>query len=105
MLLKSQRVIPKRLIEEEGDQFTHNVCRYFKTGVSMNSSKIGVLLINLGTPDNCDPKSVYAYLKQFLNDPRVIDLPTVVRYVLVNWLIIPFRYKQSAHAYKQIWSD
>ena len=71
----------------------------------MNRSKTGVLLINLGTPDNCDPKSVFAYLKQFLNDPRVIDLPTVVRYVLVNWIIIPFRYKQSAHAYQQIWRD
>ena len=70
----------------------------------MNRPKIGVLLINLGTPDNGDPKSVYAYLKQFLNDPRVIDLPTVIRYVLVNWIIIPFRYKQSAHAYQQIWS-
>lgn len=71
----------------------------------MNRSKVGVLLINLGTPDDCDPKSVYAYLKQFLNDPRVIDLPALVRYVLVNWVIIPFRYKQSAHAYQQIWSD
>jgi protoporphyrin/coproporphyrin ferrochelatase len=69
----------------------------------MNRSKIGVLLINLGTPDNCDPKSVYTYLKQFLNDPRVIDLPTVIRYFLVNWVIIPFRYKQSAHAYQEIW--
>ena len=71
----------------------------------MKRLKIGVLLINLGTPDNCDHKSVYAYLKQFLNDPRVIDLPTVIRYVLVNWVIIPFRYKQSAHAYQQIWSN
>ena len=71
----------------------------------MNKLKIGVLLINLGTPENCDPKSVYAYLKQFLNDPRVIDLPTVIRYILVNWVIIPFRYKQSAHAYQQIWSN
>jgi ferrochelatase len=71
----------------------------------MNKSKIGVLLINLGTPDNCDPKSVYAYLKQFLNDPRVIDLPTLIRYVLVNGIIIPFRYKQSAHAYQQVWRE
>jgi len=71
----------------------------------MKNSKPGVLLINLGTPDNCDPKSVYAYLKQFLNDPRVVDLPAVVRYILVNWFIIPFRYKQSAHAYQQIWTN
>lgn len=66
-------------------------------------SKKGVLLINLGTPDNCDPKSVRRYLKQFLNDPRVIDLPWVIRYFLVNWLIIPRRYQKSAAAYQQIW--
>ena len=67
--------------------------------------KIGVVLINLGTPDNSTPKSVYTYLKQFLNDPRVIDLPKFNRYVLVNWIIIPFRYKKSAHAYQQIWTN
>ena len=71
----------------------------------MNQSKTGILFINLGTPNNCDPKSVYAYLKQFLNDPRVIDLPKLVRYILVNGIIIPFRYKQSAHAYQQVWTD
>lgn len=71
----------------------------------MSMSKTGVLLINLGTPDNCDPKSVYTYLKQFLNDPRIIDLPGLLRYVLVNYLIVPFRYKKSAHAYQQIWTS
>ncbi len=67
-------------------------------------SKTGVLLINLGTPDSPEPKSVYKYLKQFLNDPRVIDIPRALRYLLVNWIIVPFRYKKSAHAYQQIWS-
>lgn len=66
--------------------------------------KTGVLLINLGTPDDCSPKSVSAYLKQFLNDPRVIDLPKLIRYILVNWIIIPFRYKKTAHAYRQVWT-
>ncbi|MEO8400533.1 MAG: ferrochelatase [Gammaproteobacteria bacterium] len=64
----------------------------------------GVLLINLGTPDNCDPKSVYRYLKEFLNDPRVIDLPAIIRWPLINGLIIPRRYKNSANAYQQIWT-
>jgi protoporphyrin/coproporphyrin ferrochelatase len=68
-------------------------------------SKTGVLLINLGTPDSPQPKSVYKYLKQFLNDPRVIDLPRALRYLLVNWIIVPFRYKKSAHAYQQIWRE
>ncbi len=68
-------------------------------------SKVGVLLINLGTPDSPLPSSVYLYLKQFLNDPRVIDLPGLLRYFLVNWLIVPTRYKKSAHAYQQIWTE
>jgi ferrochelatase len=71
----------------------------------MSSSKTGVLLINLGTPDSCHSKSVYTYLKQFLNDPRVIDLPKFIRYFLVNGIIIPLRYKKSAHAYQQIWTS
>jgi ferrochelatase len=71
----------------------------------MSRAKTGVILLNLGTPDNCDPKSVYVYLKQFLNDPRVIDLPKLIRYILVNFIIIPFRYKKSAHAYREIWSS
>jgi ferrochelatase len=66
-------------------------------------SKKGVLLINLGTPDNSDPASVRRYLKEFLNDPRVIDLPNYIRWGLVNLIILPLRYKKSALAYKQIW--
>ncbi len=68
-------------------------------------AKTGVLLINLGTPDSASPRSVYVYLKQFLNDPRVIDLPSILRYFLVNWLIVPFRHRKSAHAYQQIWGE
>ncbi len=66
-------------------------------------NKTGVLLINLGTPDKACPKAVYKYLKEFLNDPRVIDLPTLFRYILTNFIIVPFRYKKSTEAYQQIW--
>jgi ferrochelatase len=66
--------------------------------------KKGILLVNLGTPDHADGKSVYRYLKQFLNDPRVIDLPALFRWVLTNLIIVPFRYKKSAEAYQQIWT-
>jgi ferrochelatase len=65
----------------------------------------GVLLINLGTPDKADSKSVYAYLTQFLNDPRVVALPWLIRSLLVNLLIVPFRFRQSVHAYQQIWTE
>lgn len=67
--------------------------------------KTGVLLINLGTPNSPNSRAVYRYLKQFLNDPRVIDLPRLFRYILTNLIIVPFRYKKSAKAYHHIWTD
>ena len=67
--------------------------------------KKGLLLINLGTPDNSDVRSVRRYLAEFLADPRVIDLPAVFRYTLLYGFILPFRPRQSAHAYQAIWSE
>lgn len=68
-----------------------------------NPSKTGILLLNLGTPDSYEVRSVRRYLSEFLNDPRVIDLPFWIRWPLVNLLIVPFRAKRSAQAYKSIW--
>ncbi|MDJ0835708.1 MAG: ferrochelatase [Acidobacteriota bacterium] len=65
----------------------------------------GVLLINLGTPDSTAVGDVRKYLRQFLSDPRVLDLPALGRWALLNLIILPFRPKQSAHAYKQIWTE
>ncbi len=65
----------------------------------------GILLINLGTPDGADVQAVRRYLKEFLSDPRVIDLPAPLRWILLNVFILPFRPKQSAHAYQSIWTD
>lgn len=66
--------------------------------------KSGLLLINLGTPDAPNPAAVKRYLREFLSDGRVIDLPWIVRQILVQGVIIPFRTKQSSHAYQAIWS-
>lgn len=66
--------------------------------------KEGVLLINLGTPDDPRPSSVRRYLTQFLNDRRVIDIPAVLRFLLVNVCIIPFRSFRSARLYREIWT-
>lgn len=66
--------------------------------------KHGLLLINLGTPQNTNHSSVRCYLQQFLMDKRVIDLPIWLRYVLVYGFILPFRTKRSAHAYQTIWT-
>lgn len=65
----------------------------------------GILLINLGTPQAPDVPDVRKYLSAFLKDKRVIDLPSPWRQLLVNGLILPFRPKFSAHAYRQIWSE
>ena len=66
--------------------------------------KQGVLIINLGTPSQPDKASVRRYLAEFLADKRVIDLPAAIRYPLLYGAILPFRPKQSAHAYQSIWT-
>jgi len=63
----------------------------------------GVLLINLGTPDSPKVGDVRKYLSQFLNDPRVIDLPWLWRKILVNLIIVPFRSPKSAKIYRELW--
>lgn len=63
----------------------------------------GLLLINLGTPDEPTTPAVRRYLREFLSDPRVIDINPVGRALLLNLVILPFRPKQSAHAYRSIW--
>jgi ferrochelatase len=66
--------------------------------------KTTVLLINLGTPDSPSTRDVRSYLKQFLNDPRVVDLPWLARKILVNLIIVPFRAPKSAKIYQKLWT-
>ncbi len=65
--------------------------------------KTGVLLIQLGTPNSPKTSDVRTYLSEFLNDPRVIDLPWLARKILVNGIIVPFRAPKSAKVYKELW--
>jgi len=65
----------------------------------------GALLVNLGSPDSTDVKDVKKYLKEFLMDERVIDEPLWLRTLLVKGIILNFRPKKSAKAYKKIWWD
>lgn len=69
------------------------------------SGKIGVLLVNLGTPDSTKTSDVRKYLRQFLLDGRVIDINPISRYLLVNLIIAPFRAPKSAHEYRKLWTD
>lgn len=65
----------------------------------------GLLLCNLGTPDDPTPASVRRYLRQFLADPRVLDINALGRWALLNLIILPFRPRKSAAAYRQIWTE
>jgi len=68
-------------------------------------SQTGIALINLGTPEAPTPRAVRRYLRQFLGDPDVIDLPAPLRWLLVNAVILPRRPRASAAAYRKIWTD
>ncbi len=65
--------------------------------------KTGVLLIQLGTPDAPTTKALRPYLRQFLGDPRVIEVPRLKWWFILNLFILPFRPKQSAAKYQRIW--
>jgi len=69
------------------------------------TSKTGALLINLGTPLAPEPGPVGRYLREFLGDPSVIDLPGPLRWALVNCIIVPRRASKSAEAYRKIWTS
>ena len=69
------------------------------------SGRIGVLLINLGTPDGPDPESVKRYLKQFLSDTRVVEIPPIAWQLILRGIILNTRPQKSAKAYQKIWTE
>lgn len=71
----------------------------------MSKAKKGVLLVNLGTPDSPSVPDVHRYLIEFLMDGRVIDIPTWRRTLLVKGIIVPFRARNSAKLYQEIWDE
>ena len=71
----------------------------------VQTGNIGVLLVNLGTPDAPTPAAVKRYLAEFLSDPRVVEIPPLVWQPILRGIILNTRPKKSAHAYAQIWSD
>jgi ferrochelatase len=66
--------------------------------------KTGVLLINTGTPDAPESGAVRRYLRQFLSDPRVLDINPIGRFFLLEGAILPFRPSKSAEAYRKVWT-
>lgn len=71
----------------------------------VESGRVGVLLVNLGTPDAPDPASVKRYLAQFLSDRRVIEIPPIAWQPILRGIILNTRPKKSAKAYSKIWTD
>jgi len=71
----------------------------------ISEAATGVLLVNLGTPDAPRTPEVRRYLREFLSDPKVIDLPGPLRALLLYGVILPTRPRKSAEAYAQIWTE
>lgn len=69
------------------------------------SKKIGVLLVNLGTPSQANKSSIRTYLREFLSDPRVIDINPLARFLLLNAIILPFRPRKIIESYKAVWTE
>lgn len=74
--------------------FTHN-----------QADKVGVLITNLGTPQAPTKQALKPYLKQFLSDPRVVEVPKLIWWFVLNGIILNIRPKRSAEAYSTVWSD
>lgn len=71
----------------------------------MSQEKIGVLLVNLGTPDAPTPAAVKRYLRQFLSDTRVVDTPRLLWWPLLRGVILPLRAPRVAKLYQSVWMD
>jgi ferrochelatase len=71
----------------------------------IQTRKVGVLLINLGTPDEASPKAVRRYLAEFLSDKRVVEIPSLLWQPILRGIILTTRPKKSAHAYGLVWRE
>ncbi|WP_417520179.1 ferrochelatase [Minwuia sp.] len=70
----------------------------------INQGRVGVVLINLGTPDSTSVSDVRRYLREFLGDPRVIEVPRLIWFFILNLIILTFRPPKTAKAYEKVWN-
>jgi ferrochelatase len=73
--------------------------------IVMSKAKLAVLIANLGTPDAPTPQAVRAFLKPFLSDRRVVEVPRPVWWLVLNCIILPFRPKPVSHGYQMMWNE
>jgi len=71
----------------------------------VRSGGVGVLLVNLGTPEDASPAAVRRYLAEFLSDRRVVEIPPLLWQPILRGIVLTTRPKKSAHAYAQVWTD
>ncbi|WP_432480896.1 ferrochelatase [Moraxella sp. ZY200743] len=67
--------------------------------------KTAIILVNLGTPDEPTPQAVRRYLREFLSDTRVIEMPSFIWQIILNLFVLTTRPKRVAHAYESVWTD
>ena len=72
---------------------------------AMKKYSTAILLANLGTPEDATPASVRSFLKVFLSDPRVVEVPRLLWLMILYGVILPFRPKSVAQAYQQLWDE
>jgi len=71
----------------------------------LSVEKIGVILVNLGTPATASTLSIAQYLREFLSDPRVVEIPRLLWWFVLNLLIVPLRSQKVSRKYRSIWLD
>lgn len=70
-----------------------------------DQAKTGVMLVNLGSPEAPEPGAVRRFLREFLSDPRVVEIPKLLWFIILNGIVLVVRPKKSAAAYKKVWSE
>ncbi len=70
-----------------------------------SSQPAGLILVNLGTPENCTTASVRTFLREFLSDPRVVEVPRLIWFLILNLIVLPLRSARVAKAYRLIWTE
>ena len=69
------------------------------------AGRTGLMIVNLGTPESTSTSDVRSYLREFLSDPHVFDLPPLRQWMLLNLVVLPFRPAQTAEAYRKVWTE
>lgn len=95
-----------RLLAEDQQNAMRSVTSFMpQNHIAARGGKMGVLLVNLGTPDSTSVKDVKKYLAEFLADPKVVELPRLLWLPILYGIICPFKAPKSAENYKKIWNQ